>query len=193
MLSGILIGLINILTGFFVIQLNQSISYIDIVYVLGINIKIEIILYIMLVIPVILNIIYIAVKREKTQSILCGIQIALIILSIIIVANILNVRIQNVWSIITAIWIIVIAIVHITINMKDYKENNIGINIIFFILSIILAMSIYIMSLAQVKYNEYIRNNKDNNIGNYDPIYLVKKEKYGYIDQTRERNNPMHV
>lgn len=183
MLSGILIGLINILTGFFVIQLNQSISYIDIVYVLGINIKIEIILYIMIIIPIILNIIYIAVKREKTQSIVCAIEIILIILSIVVVSKVLNSRIQDIWSIITAIWIIVIAIVHITINMKDYKENNIGINIIFCILSVILAMSIYILVISQVKYNEYVRNKKDENIADYKKLYLVNKDKYGYIDE----------
>lgn len=188
-MSGMLIGIINILTAIFAIQINQSVDYIDFVYVLGLNIKIEYILTIILAVPIIINIIYIIIKKQTKQTILCSIAIVLMLACTVITIFALANRIANIWSVIVAIWIIILAIIHITINMKDYIRINIATSIIFCILSIILVALIYVMTLIGVKYKEYIKTEKDKNTNNYQyvKLYLVKDEKYGYIDSNGKK------
>lgn len=183
-MSGMLIGIINILTAIFAIQINQTVDYIDFVYILGLNVKVEYILATILAVPILINIIYILIKKQTRQTILCSIAIVLMLACTIVTIFALASRIANIWSIIIAIWIIILSIIHITINMKDYIRINIATSIIFCIISIILIALIYGITLIGAKYKGYIKTEKDKNANNYQyvKLYLVKDEKYGYID-----------
>lgn len=195
-ISSVLMGIINILTAIFAIQINQSADCIDYIYVLGLNLNMKLIIFITLIVPIVLNLIYIILKPNKLEYISNGLTAIAMVISAVISMNSIALQIENIFSLILAFFIIIVAIIYITISLQDkeYKKTRTGLNIILSIITIILVITIYFLRFIDIKYENFVKEIKKmstNNDSEYIELYEVTKDqKHGYINKVGEEVIP---